>query len=628
MAQAIDVAEQGQEHEQQHEQQQQKRKGNPFLSIFILLEVLLVLVVVGTPVAYGYLHADHIYPGVRALGIELGGMTQSEARRALTKPISDREGQVLVLRYGDRQWKASAAELGLRYDLEATVASAFALGRGQGFLTDSRNRLDLFRQGALGEAVVSTDRVRALDYMNRLAREIDANTQNAAIKIENLQVVTTDAKTGYRLDTEASAARVIQSLAGEQSGDVQLSVTSLPPQVTDQGLAEAKAMVQKLISAPVVITFSGRDWTLNGGVAAIKNVDRSWTIERAQLVGAVIFEQHKVGEQVVLSARFDPERFTAQLTSIAKELNRKPQDARFTYDAKSNRLTPIQVSQDGQTVDVTESVKRLVTAANSDNRTMQLAVAITKPALAVDQADSMGIREQVSQGVTTFAGSSAARAHNIQLAASKVDNAIIPPGATFSLLATLGAITADAGYEEGFAIVGDSTVTDVGGGVCQVATTVFRAAFYGGLPIVERNPHRYIVSRYFLKGGPHGLDAAIYDPGLDFKFKNNTGHYLVIKTDASDPANFTVTLYGTNPGWTVTMQDPVIKPGKEPGPRMADVQDATKPVGYKVLAQSAIAGESVSITRVVKQGNTVLSTDAFNTNYQPASEQWIVGTKK
>ena len=69
---------------------------------------------------------------------------------------------------------------------------------------------------------------------------------------------------------------------------------------------------------------------------------------------------------------------------------------------------------------------------------------------------------------------------------------------------------------------------------------------------MERNPHRYLIPRYFIKGGPHGLDAAIYDPGRDLRFKNNTDNYMVIKTDAIDAANFTVTIYGTKPGWTVT----------------------------------------------------------------------------
>ncbi len=409
---------------------------------------------------------------------------------------------------------------------------------------------------------------------------------------------------------------------------MELIVATLPATVTDKGIVEARARIQKLISAPVTVTFSARDWVLDGGVATSKSVDRTWTIDRQQLVNAVVVDQRKSGDQVMLAARFDAEKFSALFTSIGKELNRKMQDARFAYEPKTGRLTPLQISQEGRQVDVAESVKRVAAAAAGDSRAIQLAVIVVKPTLAVDQSDKMGIKEQVSEGITTFAGSSAARAHNIQLAASKLDGAIIAPGATFSLLDTLGPITAEAGYEEGFAIIGESTVQDVGGGVCQVATTAFRAAFYAGLPIVERNQHRYLIPRYFIKGGPHGLDAAIYDPGRDLKFKNTTSYYLIIKTDASDPANFTVTLYGTKPGWTVTMEEPVIKPGKDPGPRLPDIQDPTKPVGYNVVAQSSVAGESVTITRVVKQGATVISRDVFSTNYQPASEQHVVGTKK
>ena len=255
-------------------------------------------------------------------------------------------------------------------------------------------------------------------------------------------------------------------------------------------------------------------------------------------------------------------------------------------------------------------------------------MAITKPAVAADQGDKLGIKEPVAQGVTTFAGSSAARAHNIRLAAAKIDGAIIAPNATFSLLDALGPITAEAGYQPGYAIVGDFTVQDIGGGVCQVATTVFRAAFWAGLPMVERNAHRYIVDRYFVKGGPVGLDAAIYDPGRDLPFKNNTGNYLILKTDASDPANFTATLYGTKPGWTVTMEDPVTTPGKAHGPKLADVEDATLAVGTRIMAQPPIDGLNVSLTRVVKQGSNVLSRDTIKTAYQPAAEQWVVGTKK
>ncbi len=164
--------------------------------------------------------------------------------------------------------------------------------------------------------------------------------------------------------------------------------------------------------------------------------------------------------------------------------------------------------------------------------------------------------------------------------------------------------------------------------MCQVATTTFRAFYRGGFQIVERNPHRYRLRIYEIKGGGVGLDAAIYDPGRDLRFKNNTNSYILVQTDASDPNNFTVSIYGTSPGWSVTISDPAIKPGQPHGPRLPDVEDPNRPVGTRIRVQPAEDGMIVTITRIVKQGNVVISSDTLTTTYQPASEQWIVGTKK
>jgi vancomycin resistance protein YoaR len=606
----------------------QTSSSHSLLLTTILLLVVLLLAAALTPVAYGNIHAGHVFPGIYVLGFPLGGLTRDEARTVLSRPIADLEGQMLTLRYGDRTWSASAGELGLNYDLEATVDQAFAVGRSADAVADARQRFGLLVRTQNVDAVVGANPVSSLQYLQRLARDIDVTMQNASLALQSLQVVSTTARTGYRLDIDTSAQRIAQALSGGYGGDVQLAVTVQQPTITDQSIAEARTTIQTLIATPITVTFSGREWTLSNGAATARNVDHTWTIDRAQIAGAIVLEQRKNGDQVVVQARFDSTKFQSFFSATAKELNRPVQDARVGYDVQTSRLTPVQVSQDGRVVDVAENVKRLQTTAASDNHAMPLAVTISKPLLTADDISKLTVKDQVGQGLTTFAGSSEARAHNIRLAASRLDNAIIAPGATFSLLDRLGPITAEAGYQEGFAIVGDSTVTDVGGGVCQVATTAFRAAFYGGLPIVERNPHRYIVSRYFIIGGPHGLDAAIYDPGRDLKFKNTTGNYLVIKADAGDAGRFTVTLYGTNPGWTVSVAEPVIKPGKAPGPRMANLEDPTKPVGYLVMAQASIAGETVSISRTVRQGTNVILQDTLNTAYQSADEQWIIGTKK
>ena len=147
-------------------------------------------------------------------------------------------------------------------------------------------------------------------------------------------------------------------------------------------------------------------------------------------------------------------------------------------------------------------------------------------------ARELGITELVSQGVTYFLGSAATRVKNIATSAGKFHGVIVGPGETFSFDEFLGDVSLDQGYAEALIIFNGRTIKGVGGGVCQVSTTAFRAAYQAGFPIVERWPHAYRVSWYERGFGP-GLDATVFAPEVDFKFKNDTPYHLLIETYTS-----------------------------------------------------------------------------------------------
>ena len=150
----------------------------------------------------------------------------------------------------------------------------------------------------------------------------------------------------------------------------------------------------------------------------------------------------------------------------------------------------------------------------------------------------MGIVEQISEGTTYFRGSTRERVQNIVTAANKLRGVVIPPGEEFSFNKRVGDVTAANGFVDSLIIRGDRTETGVGGGVCQVSTTVFRAAFWGGYPVLERYPHGYVVSWY----GEPGLDASIFTPDVDFRFRNDTGSFLLIQPEV-DTAKGRITFY-------------------------------------------------------------------------------------
>lgn len=245
-----------------------------------------------------------------------------------------------------------------------------------------------------------------------------------------------------------------------------------------------------------------------------------------------------------------------------------------------------------------------------------------------------GMREEsafkhvIGEGTSVFTGSANHRVHNIALAASKLHGHVIEPGETFSFLEALGPINYGAGYRSSLVIFGDRTIWGIGGGVCQVSTTMFRAAFWAGLPIVERNQHSYRVSYYEKDGSPPGFDAAIFNPGLDLKFVNDSEDPILIQTHVDEHAmGLTITLRGRELNRTVEMLPAVAENVVAPGPPLPDRPDPTLAYGVRLQVEWAAEGVKTVIRRQVSQDGTV-RVDEFSSEFAPWRERWVVGTAR
>ncbi len=211
------------------------------------------------------------------------------------------------------------------------------------------------------------------------------------------------------------------------------------------------------------------------------------------------------------------------------------------------------------------------------------------------------------------------------LSAGKLRSAVIPPGDEFSFNTIVGDVTAENGFVDSVIIVGDRTEVGVGGGVCQVSTTAFRAAFWAGFPIIERVPHSYWVSWY----NEPGLDATIYTPDVDFRFRNDTAHYLLIQPEVDAAAGrITVRFYGTRPDRAVEMMAPV-RANLQPAPKPLYVEDATLPAGTIKQVDWGKEGMNVTVNRVITYGDGRVQQDKFVSRYQPwqAVYRYGPGTK-
>ena len=232
----------------------------------------------------------------------------------------------------------------------------------------------------------------------------------------------------------------------------------------------------------------------------------------------------------------------------------------------------------------------------------------------------------IAEGTSEFTGSSASRVHNIVTAASKLHGYVIQPSETFSFLDALGPITRKAGFQTGLVIWGDKTIWGVGGGVCQVSTTVFRAAFWAGLPIAERHPHAYRVSYYELDGSPPGFDATIYSPWLDLKFVNDSEHPILVQARVDEHAmQLTIALRGNDLNRTVEMLPAIEKNVEAPKPPLPDTPDPSLPRGVRLQVEWAVDGMETGILRQVVQGDST-RIDEFWSEFTPWRERWVVGT--
>jgi vancomycin resistance protein YoaR len=230
-------------------------------------------------------------------------------------------------------------------------------------------------------------------------------------------------------------------------------------------------------------------------------------------------------------------------------------------------------------------------------------------------------------GALYFCAQSAGRIHNVALAAEKINGVLVPPGEEFSFVKNLGDVTQYTGYQQAYIIQNGKTVLGDGGGVCQVSTTLFRALLNAGLPITNRVAHAYRVG-YYEQDSPPGLDATVYYPTVDLKFKNDTENYILILAHTDlDNLRLTFNLYGKKDGREVSMSTPVVT-SQTPAPEASYQDDPTLPRGQVKQVDFAADGATVVFSRKVTKNGKVVIADSYKSVYRPWQAIFLRGTKE
>jgi vancomycin resistance protein YoaR len=383
-----------------------------------------------------------------------------------------------------------------------------------------------------------------------------------------------------------------------------------------------------------IATISGTD--LNVSYDSKLSAQQAYLIGRSNHIFSDIYQKIKAtsdGIQITKLIRMNTGIIDDTLDSLADNVDIQPQDALFQFD--KGKVINFKPSTSGRKLNK-EKTKKIIRSSieniikeNSDATyiiNVKIPIDIISPNITTDNSNNFGIKELIGIGTSKYAGSIQGRIHNVELAASRIHGHLIPPGNEFSFNDALGDVSASTGFQPAYIIKDGRTVLGDGGGVCQVSTTLFRAALNAGLPITERHAHAYRV-HYYEEDTPPGIDATVYGPSYDLKFKNDTQNYILIQMK-NNPTTYSLVfeLYGTSDGRKVEMTKPVIS-SQIPPPPDEYQDDPTLPNGVVKQVDWKAWGARVSFEYKVIRDNDVLIKEKYYSNYQPWKSIFLRGTK-
>ncbi len=606
---------------------QQPRRGGfwPWLIRLPLLGITAALLLVFLAILYVAFHQLQydglIYPGVSAYGVRLSGMNKQQAIAALGSRYTYGENAIFTFRDGDRSWQMSARDLGVSFDPQQTVDEALKVGRDSDLVGNLSAQIDAWANGYAIQPRIIFDQSKAAGFLEKIAADINKPLRDATISVSGTKVSTGSSQVGRTLDIPATLGLLRPVVLSMSTGaEIKLIVHETPPAIRDA--EQVASQVRAALSSPIQIYIE----------SAQSKDPGPWQVSPDFLSGMISIIRVDDGNGTAhYEANANTEPLRTFLNGLAPRLTVEPVNARFLFNEDSKQLEVISDSVDGRSLDVEATMKALQNAIfKQDNRRVALAFHLDTPKVnSKSTAAELGITEQIVAATTFFYGSTAERRTNIQVAASRFHGLVVAPGEEFSFNKYLGDVSPETGYETGLVIYGNQTIKGVGGGVCQVSSTMFQAAFFAGFPIKERYAHGYRVG-YYESGSAVaygqrytsgvGLDATVYGPIIDLKWVNDTPYYLLI-TSVYKPTeqSLTIRFYSTSTGRIVTKDGPTLSNPVPHGPTKYQ-ESADLAPGQSRQVDYAVDGVDAHVYRTIKQNDqVVVSREDFYSHYLPWS---------
>jgi vancomycin resistance protein YoaR len=535
--------------------------------------------------------------GAKIAGVDVGGLSPWAAQKALEQRALELRRVPVVFTRRDRRFAIRPAALAVAVDWAAAVEAAREEGEGFGPVQGLR-RIGMRFFGAEVTPAVDVYEPALERELKRIAAAVDDPHRDAAVRLRGLEPRVVKGREGVVLDREAASQLIVHALAGFERRPLALPVRVDRPSVRAADLDSVETQVRTALSAPIRLTLGPTAYRIP-----------RWRIAKLLAVPKGGTETLRVGGPYA-------ERYFKRLE---RTVGRPARSADFEVTSAGKiKVVP---HRNGRRLDVRQTSRALLAAALAPTtaaRAAEVEIVSKVPPRTTAEAKAMGITGLVG-GYTTIYGGIANRIHNVQLVSRLIDETLIPPGSQFSFNRTTGERTPEKGFREAPVIINGELQTGLGGGVCQVSTTVFNAAYEAGLPIETRTNHALYISHY-----PQGRDATVNYPDIDLRFRNDTRKWLLLRTFVGS-SSLTVNLYGTPTGRRVeTETGPLVETGPAPVKR---VSDPRLEKGKTVIDQFGSPSRSTSARRkVFSPSGTLLYDATWYSSYRGEYQIVRVGT--
>ena len=579
-----------------------RRTGRPSLLLWAMVGVgALVCLFALAILVDSALYYNKVHSGINVAGVDLGGKTKAEAIAALDQAITAAQEKAIVLTSGEETWTILPADAGATMNVETAVKMAMGVTRESNVFGDIGARWKLYFSAREVPLTGMVDEAKIAVFIAGIANTVDIPPVDAGLAIENGAIKVISSADGKVVDQAQLTKDLTGSLLALRSAGLAVPIVDKAPAVTADDNAEAQQQAETMISGDVTVTSGDDDWII--------------TPER--IASSMGFKAEIKDGRSTLVPFMDATKLQPVLDAIAPVVLQTPTNAHFEHD---DTHVWVVAGKTGKQLDSEATAEAITNATlKKSGRTAKVALKSKDPKLTSAKLKEMGVKQQLTSYKTTYRGDPD-RQINVKMATKYATNVLLAPGEQYDFDEQVGPRTPARGFKLAKGITGPGVLEDVlGGGICQVSTTMFNAVASGkaGLKINERHNHSIYISHY-----PKGRDATVTAGGKNLRFTNDTEHYIWI-TGESDGITTTISVWGTDQGRTTTWDigefyalvpmattsslDPLVKPGRTS------------------LVQSGQKGQSLKTTRIVKEGGKVLHKDIWTNVWQMYPDKIAVG---